>query len=358
VVNWVLNPQAGAATNLRDKAGNDLPPNTYAGSFTTQGGSGGCPGASPVEASAFGLMKQALYLQSDAGTPVGAPTNAAMVMGYSQIPNAAGRAAVEFPASPAPLPHQLKFFQSLIGVEMYTESFASVAAMDLAYPAGNYDFELRQPESTVVAHVVLVFASGGYPTLPRLSNFTAAQAIDPAADFTLTWDAFAGANTNTDAIQIEVTDRNGQVLFSAPDSCANRPLPATATAIVLPKNTLASGQTYTLTLSFFHLNDSGKTMPGTTAKGFTAVVRQTRTTIKTTGGLPDAPAPIIRSIALVNGKLTLLVDSATDRSLTLEHTTGLGLPFTSLVTTNPPVSPVTIVVAPPALTGFLRASHP
>jgi hypothetical protein len=44
--------------------------------------------------------------------------------------------------------------------------------------------------------------------------------------------------------------------------------------------------------------------------------------------------------------------------LTIEQTTGLGKSFSTLLTTNPPVSPITILFTPPAATSFFRASHP
>jgi len=146
----------------------------------------------------------------------------------------------------------------------------------------------------------------------------------------------------------------------APDTCAGILLPANATSILVPKGTLASGQTYTALLSFMHLNDSGKTMPSTTAQGFAAVTRQTQMPIRTTGGLPSAPPPFIRSITLVSGgKLNLLIETATDRSLAIEQSPGLGQPFITLLTTNPPVSPVQVTLTRPGFSpAFYRASHP
>ena len=75
-----------------------------------------------------------------------------------------------------------------------------------------------------------------------MSNFAAAQSVDPGADFRLQWTPFLGAATNDD-IQVELWP------LSAPDTLAfgsptNPLFSGTNTSIVVPRNTLAPAQTY------------------------------------------------------------------------------------------------------------------
>jgi hypothetical protein len=355
-ITWSLNPVAGAANNLRGKNGIELAAATYRGSFKVQGSAGApCDNATPVENVDFGIFKQVRYIQNDAGAPVNDPNNGAMIFSFASIPNAAGRAAIEFPADPAPLPHQLKFFgQILPGFEILTNSYATRADLDEAFPAGDYDFQLRNPPTVVVAHVVLSLSANGYPPIPHFANHDAAQAIATNTDFVLSWDAFTGATTN-DAIQLQITDSDGGVIFSAPDTCANILLPATATSISIPHAKLEGGKTYTAELTFDHLNDYGKMMSGTISKGLAALSRVTRMTLRTAGGLPPATAPSLRNIALLpTGDLSITVEAVLGRPFTLESTVQLGQPFTTFMTTNPVVSPFTITIPPVGSGAFLR----
>ena len=84
-----------------------------------------------------------------------------------------------------------------------------------------------------------------YPNPPRVSNFAAAQSVDPQVPFTLQWDAISGA-TGDDALWVLVTDSFNDVVFSTPRPSTNRlaALPGTATSADIPANTLQAGHTY------------------------------------------------------------------------------------------------------------------
>ncbi len=350
-VTWTL---PGSATQFRDVAGNALV--SASGIFQTTTPVTNCDQNGPVETAGFGVFKFVSHLQTSAGAP-GADTNQPFAEGFSRIGSSTGRAAVEYPADPAPKPHQLKFFGApLGGTEIYLENFATPAALDAAYPAGNYDFQLRDTKAptTVLAHVALVLGANGTPPVPHFANFAAAQAADAAADFTLSWDAFAGVSAATDYVSIEVDDEEGNTVFRAPDNCAHRTLAVTATSIVIPKGTLAAGKTYSATLSFFRINDRDKLMPTTTAKGVFASDQSTRMALKTTGGVAPATAPILKDLFVgVGGKLDLTVVATTGHPFTLESTASLGGVFTKLLVTNPPAATFHLLV-PVATQTFYR----
>ncbi len=333
VVNWNL---PGGSSGFRDVAGNPLV--SASGSFLTPGGTVvDCNKVTPVDNADFGLLKLVNRLQTGTGAPGIDPTNLPMFEAFSRIASASGDAAVEFPADPAPKPHQLKFLSSLVpSFQLFTESMPTQAALDTAYPAGAYAFQLRDHAhpTTVLNSVVLTFIANGYPPAPHFGNYAGAQAIVPASDFNLTWDAFTGASAATDFISLEITDATGKLVFQLPDACKPLTLAVTATSAVLPKELFSAGKVYVATLSFFRLNDQDKAMPGTVSKGVAATAQVTRMQLKTIGG---ATVPVLRNLVVnAGGSLDLTVDATVGHTFTLEHTTTLGGPFTQQIITNPP----------------------
>ena len=355
-ITWSMNATAGGVNNFRDKNGNLLTGGPYQGSFTVQGAILTCTGSTAAETAGFGIIKQINHLQSGTGAPVNDPLNGALIFAFSNIPNATGIPALEFPASPAPLPHKLDFFQGSVSqFHILTNGYATRSDLDNAFPAQDYDFELRNPPTVVVAHAVLTLVANGYPTTPHFTSYTAAQAVNTNADFTLSWDSFASA-TGVDSLQVQILDTNGVVVFTAPNACDNRPLPVTATSVVIPAGTLKENQSYTAQLTFFHINDSGKVMSGTTTKGIAAVSRVTSMPLVTTGRLLPATPPVLKVLNVaLNGDLTIQVQATAGRLFTLETSPGIGQPFTTLNTTNSAASPFVLIVSPGgAAKTFLR----
>jgi hypothetical protein len=127
-----------------------------------------------------------------------------------------------------------------------------------------------------------VNASGAFPPTPELLNHGAAQTIDPAAAFTLEWNAFVGADA-TSFIGLDIMDQEGDTVFFAPNECTNLELASTATSIVIPAGTLQAGRVYELILSFYRLTDSSED-PGSSISLFAAHGGTTETTIRTLGG--------------------------------------------------------------------------
>lgn len=351
VVTWTLK---GGIDGFRDAAGNPLA--TSSGTFLTSVGADGkvCPGATAMEDAGFGVTKLVNYLQTGTGTPLNDPTNGAVIQAFAEVPGAPpGYAALEFPADPAPKPHQLKFFTQFAGVQLLTQVFPNRGELDAAYPAGTYDFEFRDKASptTVVVHTVLDLGATGYPPVPRFSGFDAAQRIDPAKDFALGWETFAGAGT-ADSLSITITDENGDTVLSLPDACAGRLLAVTSTSVVVPKYLLKPGKTYVATLGFFRITDQGKVMPGTTSRGITALGRSTRMTLGTVG--TAVSAPVLRGIALrPDGQLALTVESAVGRVFFLDRAATLPGPFAPYTNTTP-ASPTFDLVLPASDPGFFR----
>ncbi|HTH49238.1 MAG TPA: hypothetical protein VMB21_17110 [Candidatus Limnocylindria bacterium] len=364
-LSWNLRPDPNAANAFRDLAGNVVDTN-YSGSFYTVGGSPGCPGEDFVESASFGVFKRVEHLQTGPGPATGTPAGGGNTFfaffgkaGQSTTLNPS--VTLEFPAPPAPLPHKLDAFEQVaIGVSTLTQSFATAAELDATFPATTYALQLRNfqnpVDQQVTSSVVFDLGAGGYPATPHFANFAAAQAVDATADFTLPWDAFAGANAGS-AISLSIEDADGKQVFSAPDTCGGMPLTNSAVSITIPKGTLKAAMTYTATLTFNQVSEHDKTMPNVAGKGVAAVASATQMTLKTIGGV-TATAPVVRSItAAGTGQFTLVLDCTVGAPITFQTTTALDAPFSvNLLTTNPPVTPfsVTLPISASAQ-GFLRA---
>lgn len=339
---WTLNPVPNGPNNFRDVAGNPLP--TTTGSFKVPGG-GGCEGETPIELAGFALFKGLSYVQNGTGTPQTDPEGGGMFLGTYGTPLAGGgevNVTLEFPAPPAPLPHTVKTYtQPFPGYAYLIEEFADQAHLDAAYPNAAYAVQLRNASGTVTNSATLTFTATSYPPIPHFANFTAAQAVNPAADFTLSWDAFTGTDTNR-FITLQILDETGQIVFELPDACASLLLPVTATSAVIPKNTLVTCKTYTARLTFFQLVDQGETLAGKT--GVAGADRQTDMPLKTTG-CSTASQPRFLSIKNLGGNLLeLKVELTANRPFTLLRGSSPLLHDVTVLTTNPPSSPITLTV--------------
>jgi len=161
------------------------------------------------------------------------------------------------------------------GLELETqESFSDQASIDAAYPPGNYTFDLDTVDDGL-QFPVLSMPSAAYPNPPHVSNFAAAQAINPLSPFTLQWDSIPGATTN-DSLWVFATDSGGNVVFSTRKPSTDRlaALNGTATSVVIPTNTFQPGHAYTGWITFFHTTSLNMTeYPG--VAGVTIVAAMT-----------------------------------------------------------------------------------
>ncbi len=362
---WNLRPNPNATDALRDLAGNVLAA-PYAGSFYTPGGAPGCEGEDTVESAAYGVIKQGNHLQTGPGPATGIPAEGGgTLLAFFGKPTPGnsfnGTVTLEFPAPPAPKPHQLKAFgQPLAGFSFLSQTFATQAELDANYPATTYALQLRDLKNPVDQQVTnsVVFNLGvsTYPAIPHFANFAAAQTVDPAADFILQWDAFAGAGTAS-SIQLKIEDADDNEVFSAPKTCSGLPLPPTATSIKVPKGTFEAGKTYKVTITFGQASEYDKTMPNVPGNGVAVFSSATEMTLKTIGGV-TATAPVFKSITPVGtGRFTVVVDCTVGASLTLQAATSPEGPYSvNLLSTNPPVSPISLTLPVSALAqGFVRA---
>src|SRR6266536_766184 len=90
----------------------------------------------------------------------------------------------------------------------FQAKFTTLAALNTAAPSGSYQMVIRAVHDGTRT-ITLPLNGDVYPgTDPHVSNFTAAQTINPAGAFTLMWDAFNGGTTN-DFVQVMIVDASG-----------------------------------------------------------------------------------------------------------------------------------------------------
>lgn len=294
---WTLNPASDASSNFSSTAGVALATDTYSGSFITPGGPWNCAAQAndPIEAPAFYLIKASNYVQAGQSAPAPDPNLGAQFQASFEMPDNGALTsppliAVALPPSGLPYPEGLVLTEAETPADlladrldyMYTGSASGSGGLDAAYPAGNYVLEMAAAGSASSGSppvptnsVSLSVASGAYPPVPQLTNSTVLPLDTLANGLTVAWLPWAGAGANS-YISFQVLDPSNNVVFSAPNSCGNLPLPSTASSIAIPANLLSNGVSYQIVLSFLSLSDSSEYMPNIPGAGYAALASVTR----------------------------------------------------------------------------------
>jgi hypothetical protein len=347
-ITWKLNP-SGSPTLFQDAAGNALPSDVFAGTFTTGTTTTNdlCnPEIDESRGSAL-LAKSVQYVQNGADAPVEeasepamfaltllSPTNNPVTSANLQLPNGTSLALSNF-------------FGRYWNV---AENYTNAALLDESRPNGNYILKITRQNTGQQALTLSVPAA--WPPVPQILNPAALQAIDPGTDFAVQWDAFTAA-TDHDGIFFGIT--KGNLVFYAPDPCVPRRLPTTATSITVPSGTLAAGETYNGDLQFTRITtiDTNSIADIT---GMVMLTKEVHFTLKTTGGV--TPPKFTSSQVLPSGHLELQLNGEPGRSYTIETCTDLPhwSPFQTV--TNNAASGIVVFdagVIDTANRGFFRA---
>jgi hypothetical protein len=322
-VTWTLNP-AGSAFPFASASGTPLA--TVSGSFKTTSGGGGTnecdPRGLPSGWGSYSVTKNLSYDQVSSADPLPS-TNSPFLFGVFVNGPSAGPAVS---AGSITLPDSSRQdLQGFFGLFTFSETAETESALDTAYPSGSYT--LRFTQTGQPERVIPMTMPATKPPVPKIENFTEAQAVNAAQDFTLRWGAFTGAAAN-DYLRLMISDDPGTTVFQAPDYCVPRTLAVTATSIVIPANTLQTNKTYTASLSFgafFHFSTNA--VPEMSGVG--SIVRSTSFTIKTgTGGGPGLPNPanLAGARLLSNGNPEISLSGTATRTYTVERTGSLSSP--------------------------------
>jgi len=163
---------------------------------------------------------------------------------------------------------------------------------------GNYSFNINSG----AINVTLTLTGDNYPNVPRLINYNAAQVINAAANFTLTWDAFTGGTAN-DYIEVYIEDDStGQELFHSGPPGAG--LNGSSTSVQIPAGTLTAGKRYNLEIMFARIVDLDTTSGTTGVAGYS---KRTDVQIATTG--TDNQIPSLKNFRPYFGEQGVPVNS-------------------------------------------------
>lgn len=339
-INWALN-----TSSFLDLAGNTLFAFNTSGAFTTGSGTG-CT----AQTNGFSITKNADYVQTSDAAPALDPDPGPTFGAFLSPPagNPFSGAAVTLPNA------TVKTLTNFFGTFFFFETFSSVAGLDAAYPSGNYTATVQRSAGGSQSAVVSL-PTTAWPPVPRISNYTAAQSINPAANFVLNWDSFSGAGAQS-GLSLTISD-GANTIFQTTDPCTGPTVPATSTLVTIPANSLSAGKTYTGRLTFS--NTTGfdtNSIPGIFVAGILS--RTTEFTLRTIGGSQPTP-PRFTQASIAGNALQFQLTGPTNAPITIDVSTNL-TDWTFLFTTNASSGAVQFQDATPATLPqrFYRARTP
>ena len=121
---------------------------------------------------------------------------------------------------------------------IFEQAYSSQAELDGDIPNGPVNYQIIDSDFATL-NASLSVNGDAYPTASPISNYAAAQSIDPAQPFTVQWTAPAGL-TASDYVVVSVHSADGE-LTRSPMPWQAGALAGTATSFTVPANTLAGG---------------------------------------------------------------------------------------------------------------------
>jgi hypothetical protein len=205
--------------------------------------------------------------------------------------------------------------------------FATVAALNAAFPNVAYKFNLQNASGAAISGDVTMPNTDNYPAPPTLTNSgwvgSGALEFDPNAPFTFSWSA---ASQTPSRITLIIRDATGAIIFNP--SIAN-----TATSVILPAGTLRPGAIYTAQLAFANTTITQTAVGGSTIVSVASYTSETTFTINPVISPPNIATPT--GLTLIQGQAiayqlaaTSIADATLDTSslpkgLSWDPTTGI-----------------------------------
>lgn len=313
------------------------------GSFSTGSGGGGGTGTGTNAITTFVAGKAVLYEQSSAAAPVLDPTTPYLFNALTAL--ASNRTATSITLT-LPTGSVSNLTQNLFRHEDWNLLYytASASAFDATFPQGTYTFFVSATASNQT--VVDVLPSGmTQPNAPHLTNYVAAQSVDPTKSFTLYWDAFNGG-ASTDYVYVAVGNNVWQTANPGTAGALN----GLATSVTIPANTLLANSNYDCSIGFYHSIWSSNT---TYAVGAYRA-SETRFTLST---VSSAPAPVVKNGLWSGGSFSFDIDTASGQTVTVLTSSNL-TQWSAWYTTNSPGTVHITDSRPPANSAlFYRARN-
>jgi hypothetical protein len=306
---WVVQGQ--------DLSGNQLtglPEGSYTTGTSTSTGGGGGGGSGTNKYTSF-LVGQDVVFDQDSATTLAPQTNG----GYDFFGSIVLASNVTASTASLTLPNgSVTNSSPYAGDFFFFGSASDQAAFDSMFGTGNYIFTLN-PGTSNEQTTVTVPTSWTQPTQPQVSNYDAAQSIDPTQPFTLEWNSFTGAAANDYIFAVVYTSADFTTIFS-------NTLPGTATSVQIPAGTFSSNSTYSGTLAFLHLSGATNTATATTTGAY--LESATQFSLITTGGGTGGTGGTLTAPTLANPFwnghfFSFTVNAGTNENVTVEFNSSL-----------------------------------
>jgi hypothetical protein len=278
-----------------------------------------------ADVSFYGVLKQTTFLQSSASAPALAPVEAFGFQAFvdSSQPDVITDAFLQLPGGGS----RTLTSEGSMSFEL-GELFDSEGALNSAFGTGNYTLQIYS-ENDDFSFAQLAMPANNFPGAPFVTNFVAAQSINPSADFTVHWSGFTGG-TASDFIQLRIQDSEDNTVFTTGEK-PGMPgaLNGTATEVLIPANTLSAGEEYEAEIFFARIVVSDTTsIPG--ARGVVAF--GARTVFHITAAGEQTPL-VLRAAGFSGGQFRLEMTTQPGKSYQIQFSGNL-INWTNLYFTN------------------------
>ena len=295
------------------------------GSFST--GTAGSGGSGTNATTSFSVGKIHHYFQTSAGAPTLDPLKAYGFSGVTSLASNRTANAVDLTLPTGAVSNLTHYPPPAADIFIMAPSTDNLASYEATFPAGNYSFFVQAQTSNQTVVVALPTTNSmPHPNVPHLTNYVAAQTVNPSQPFVLGWDAFTGGAA-TNYIDVDI---DGAI--TSPEPGQPGWLNGTARTFTIPAGTLLPNTTYAARIGF--LRHFGTTNASYTTAAYRATY--TEFSLATTGGGTG-------SLVLTNAKSTPAnfsfdVLCPVGLPVTVEYKTNLSsvVWHTLLVTNDPP----------------------
>ena len=140
---------------------------------------------------------------------------------------------------------------------------SSPAALDAAWPAGDYTLAFTGEVDGALTPVTLSLGGSVYPPVPHITNFSALQSVDAAAGTVVQWAPMDGDADDFILLNIFAVDgeNEGETIYETGLPGDSRALDGTATQTTIPAGMLSAGSDYQGEVLFFKTVDATTTQP-------------------------------------------------------------------------------------------------
>ena len=295
------------------------------GSFTTGSGGGGSGNTNLMTGFAVGRVWE--YNQISTAAPLLDTNNPYIFSGVTGLASNRTATAVTLTLPTAAVSNLVQ--NILFPWEFYMGGYnTNLATFNATFPSGNYIYNVTATASN--QQVTVNLPNYTQPNAPQISNYAAAQAVNPSLPFTLTWNAFNGGGS-TDYVEVVV----GGTLFETPGFGLTNALHGTATSVTIPAGIMAANSNYLAEVGFYHavITTNGSTI----TEAYVASV----TSFNIATASSSAPAPVFTNAVLSGGTFGFDILTSTGQTVTVIYTNNLKSASSTwpiLLTTNSTVS--------------------